>query len=337
MKHYLEHCEAKTFTSNEIAESLLGDLVKGSEVTRLLTSLKFSPKKTSIYNPNGNNKSVRLYYTKKVRVVLQKLALHSFSFAQYNQAYFSKSSTKTTTPPTYSTDFNGGVTFTTPKSTHLQSPLLLIFKEYTPEDIELLTNSTAFNFYCYYHLVQALKKIVAVETNGCVTLPEGFKKDKDGYNILDSNLLKYLELAFNIDLFQTRRIHKIVAQVYNPLIDYTYLHCHHLCKNRACISTLCVTIADIKPHNTYHNKARDHHPLNDPEETLQVVKKPILDKPIKPTSNVVPFYKINRHNGVDYTPSLMIDLEDGTAPFKITKLPSSLLHNFKEGFNYKGK
>ena len=45
MKHYLEHCEAKTFTSNEIAESLLGDLVKGSEVTRLLTSLKFSPKK----------------------------------------------------------------------------------------------------------------------------------------------------------------------------------------------------------------------------------------------------------------------------------------------------
>jgi len=33
----------------------------------------------------------------------------------------------------------------------------------------------------------------------------------------------------------------------------------------------------------------------------------------------------------------MIDLEDGTAPFKITKLPSSLLHNFKEGLNYKGK
>ena len=274
-----EHCEGKTFTSNEIAESLLGKLVKGSAITRLLTSLKFNPKKTSIYNPNGNNISVRIYDSHKVLAVLQKLALHSFNFVQYNQAYFSKSKTKTTEKPTYSLHNSGEGISSSPESTHLYNPLLFIFKEYTPEDRELFNTLTSYNFNYYYSLTQALKKVVVMSDEDCISLPEGFKKDREGYSILDNNLLKYLELPFNIDVFKTKRLHKIVTQVYNPLLDYTKLHCHHLCKNRACISPLCVTPAVINNHITYHNKARDEHPLNDPTEHFQIVENTTLHAP----------------------------------------------------------
>ena len=52
LKYYLEHCEGKTFTSNEIAESLLGKLVKDKYDVDIFILDKYP-------------KSVRPFYTKK--------------------------------------------------------------------------------------------------------------------------------------------------------------------------------------------------------------------------------------------------------------------------------
>jgi hypothetical protein len=269
IKHYLEHCDSETFTSKEIADETL-DLVTSNMVTISLSKLSISPKETSLYNPNGAPISVRTYNTKLVLDILQKVALHSFTFEQYNTAYFSRTPTKTTNS---SGNFNGGTEGKNFGSTHLESPLLLIFNQYTKEEIDVLHNqmNLGFNFMHYYQLTQALKDIVVIGDNNCITLPEGFKRDYEGYSIADNHLLKFLNLPFTIDSLSTKRLHKIVAQTYNPLLDYSDLHVHHKCRNRACISPLHLTPAVSNLHTVFHNRVGDSHPLNNPLETFQIV------------------------------------------------------------------
>ena len=121
-----------------------------------------------------------------------------------------------------------------------------------------------FNFKNYYQLTTALKDIVVIGDGNCITLPEGFKVDYEGYSIVDNNLLKFLSLPFTIDSLNTKRLHKIVAQTYNPFLDYTELHVHHKCRNRACLNPLHLTPAIINLHTTFHNKVGDNHPINNP-------------------------------------------------------------------------
>ena len=51
---------------------------------------------------------------------------------------------------------------------------VLIFNEYTQEDIEVMHNDMqlGFNFKNYYQLTQALKEIVVIDDNNCITLPD---------------------------------------------------------------------------------------------------------------------------------------------------------------------
>ena len=272
IKHYLENCECETFTAKEIADAT-SEFVTSNTVTMLLNKISIAPKETSLYNPNGAPVSVRIYDTKLVLDILQKIALHSFSLEQYHLASIGKSRTKTTSSTISSMHFNGGVNAENSSSTHLYNPLLLIFNEYTQEDIEVMHNDMqlGFNFKNYYQLTQALKEIVVIDDNNCITLPEGFKVDYEGYSIVDNNLLKFLSLPFTIDSLRTKRLHKIVAQTYHPFLDYTELHVHHKCRNRACINPLHLTPAVSNIHTTFHNKIGDLHPLNNPLETFQIV------------------------------------------------------------------
>ena len=273
IKHYLENCESETFTSKEIADETLG-LVTSNAVTSLLNKISISPKETSNYNPNGHPTSVRIYFTKEVIKVLQNIALLSFNFEQYNMAFFGKSRSKTTSNTISSMNFNGGTQGKNFGSTHPYSPLSLLFKTYSPEDIDTIHNQMelSFNFKNYYLLTQALKEIIVVDDNGCCTLPEGFKVDYEGYSIADNNLLKFLNLSFTIDSLNTKRLHKIVTQTYHPFLDYDDIHCHHKCRNRSCVSPLCLTPAVSNPHIIFHNISGDEHPLNNPLETLQIVE-----------------------------------------------------------------
>ena len=272
IKHYLENCECETFTAKEIADAT-SEFVTSNTVTMLLNKISIAPKETSLYNPNGAPVSVRIYDTKLVLDILQKIALHSFSLEQYHLASIGTSRTKTTSSTISSMHFNGGVAPENSSSTHLYNPLLLIFNEYTLEDIEVMHNDMqlGFNFKNYYQLTQALKEIVVIDDNNCITLPEGFKVDYEGYSIVDNNLLKFLSLPFTIDSLRTKRLHKIVAQTYNPFLDYDNLHVHHKCRNRSCINELHLTPAIINLHTTFHNRVGDHHPLNNPVETFQIV------------------------------------------------------------------
>lgn len=278
IKDYLENCEAETFTSKEISEFLSG-FVTSNSVTSVLKRVNILPFETSMYNPNGTPISVRIYYTKEVIDVLQNIGLHSFDFCQYNEAYYSKSRTQTTSNTISSMNYNGGINLENSSSTHLVSPLLLIFNKYTKEDMEVLHNDMqlGFNFKHYYQLTQALKDIVIIDDNGCITLPEGFKMDYEGYSIVDNHLLKFLNLPFTVDSLNTKRLHRIVAQTYNPLLNYSnpdgspILDVHHKCKNRACISPLHLTPANRNLHTVFHNRVGDSHPLNNPLESFQIV------------------------------------------------------------------
>ncbi len=282
LKYYLEHSSFDTFTSNEVAETTLGIINNGSIITRLLTKYNLKPKKTTRHNPSGTNPTVYTYETKLVLNILQILAIDSFDAEQFNSAFYTKTPVKTTINHSFTMNYDRGVNSIQPKSTHLQSPLLVIFKEYSLVDIELYsqalsTKDKPFNFHCYYHLVKELMKLVSINDDGCITLPEEFiNTDKEGYSILSRKLLKHLGLHFPIELFYTRKLHKIVTQVYNPLLVLDDLHCHHKCKNRACISPLCVTPSASHLHIPYHNKARDEHPLNDPTEHFQIIENTTL-------------------------------------------------------------
>ena len=169
--------------------------------------------------------------------------------------------------------------------------------------------------------------------------------DQHQYPFVNQSLLNKIGLTdLDINLLPTKYLHRLITMVKEPTrlwhlprVHKEYISVHHLCFNRSCVNYDHLMVMLESLHTNLHNSLNDQHPYYNPCLAFNKVETKTLDKPIKPTSNVVPFYKINRHNGVDYTPSLMIDLEDGTAPFKITKLPSSLLHNFKEGLNYKGK
>ena len=272
IKYYLENCECETFTAKEIADAT-SEFVTSNTVTMLINKISIAPKETSLYNPNGAPVSVRIYDTKLVLDILQKIALHSFSLEQYHLASIGTSRTKTTSSTISSMHFNGGVIPENSSSTHLYNPLLLIFNEYTQADIEVMHNDMqlGFNFKNYYQLTTALKDIVVIGDGNCITLPEGFKVDYEGYSIVDNNLLKFLSLPFTIDSLNTKRLHKIVAQTYNPFLDYTELHVHHKCRNRACLNPLHLTPAIINLHTTFHNKVGDLHPLNNPLETFQIV------------------------------------------------------------------
>ena len=272
IKHYLENCESETFTSREIADETVG-LVTSNYVTSLLKRFNVMPKETSMYNPNGAPISVRIFNTKLVLNILQNIGLHSFDFDQYNYAYFGKSRTQTTSNTISSMNYNGGINLENSSSTHLVSPLLVIFNQYTKEDIEVLHNDMqlGFNFKHYYQLTQAVKDIVIIDGNGCCTLPDGFKMDYEGYSIVDNKLLKFLNLPFDTSSLLTTRLHKIVAQTYNPLLDYSGLHVHHSCRNRGCTSPLHLTPAVSNLHTVFHNRVGDSHPLNNPLETFQIV------------------------------------------------------------------
>ena len=282
IKHYAENIESETFTSKEISEFLSGFITSNS-ITSVLKRVNLLPKETSLYNPNGAPISVRIYNTKKVTEVLQNIGLYSFDFYQFNTAYYSKSRTETyhLRGDSYKLqqNFNGGENLQNSSSTHLDNPLLLIFNKYSKEDIEVLHNDMqlGFNFKHYYQLTQALKDIVIIDDNGCITLPEGFKIDYEGYSIVDNNLLKFLNLPFTIDSLNTKRLHRIVAQTYNPLLNYSnpngspILDVHHKCKNRACISPLHLTPANRNLHTVFHNRVGDTHPINNPLETFQIV------------------------------------------------------------------
>jgi len=282
LKYYLEHTDFPRFTSNEVAETTLGIIKHGSSITRLLTRLNLKPTKRPLYNPLGTNKTIYTYETSEVLDVLQKLAIHSFNAEQFNTAFYSKTAVKTADKHSFIMNYDRGVNSIIPESTHIESPLVVILNQYSIKDIELYdqalsTKDKPFYFHCYYHVVKELMKIVKVSFNGCITVPEEVSHiDKEGYSILTTKLLKHLGLDFPIQLFSTRKLHKIITQVYNPLLILDDLHCHHKCKNSSCISPLHVTPSEPNLHITYHNKDGAEHPLNDPQQTFQIVEQQSL-------------------------------------------------------------
>jgi len=276
IKHYLEDCEEDKFTSNEIAESIDG-IFSNQIITRLLSRYNFKSKGASVYNPNGANTFYRYYVTKKVLNVLQQLDIYSFNLNQLKKALTAKSATKVSKTSTFSAGNGGSNNSTQVQSTHLYSPLDYLFETYTEEDIEIYNKITDFNFYYYYYFVQALKDIVEIEGNH-ILIPDGFTTDRDGYPLLDQKLLNYLELPIDISLFDTDRISRIVTQVYNPLLDYSDLHGHHIrCKEHYnCINPMHLTPAVTHLHAKYHNMERKavgiNHPILNPKEHFQVVE-----------------------------------------------------------------
>jgi hypothetical protein len=222
-------------------------------------------------------------------------------------------------------------------TTHIESPLLVIFQDYFKRDVEIINSIVPYPFHCYYELIKALKKYLIADDNGCVFVPKEIKTlDKEGYSIVTSKLLKHVGIPYPIEYFSTKKLHRIVLQVYNPFLNYVGIDTHHRCKNRDCISRLCLTPALKSLHDKYHRKDGTYHPMLDEDISLQPVETKTLNKPETPKDNVIPFYKINRSNGVNFNTNLMIDCGNGVV-MRANKLPPEQLHNFQEGFNYKGK
>tara|TARA_R110002051_G_scaffold325127_2_gene425906 strand:+ start:898 stop:2025 length:1128 start_codon:yes stop_codon:yes gene_type:complete len=178
----------------------------------------------------------------------------------------------------------------------------------------------------------------------CIELPKEHI-DTKGYSFINQSLLNKLGLPdLDINSLASKYNHRLIAQVNEPTRPWQlprghkdYLSVHHLCFNRSCINKDHLMIMLESLHTALHNSLpEEKHPYYTPHLYFDKVETNTINKLIKPTSNVIPFYKVNRNNGVDYNPNLLIDLGDGM-PIKITTLPNHMLHNFEEGLNYKGK
>jgi len=354
MKYYLEHTSCAYFTSNEIAETLSG-LIKGSDITRLLTRWEFKSLPSSKRIGGGSPKSIKKYDTKKVLDVLQINALHSFDYEQLRKAWHSKSSIKTIMTATFSRDFNRGVNSNIPEFTSYKAvdipvinvPYFITYwndvfnNRYSYSDsysfvskLPLLTHNTfkADKSYCYDGI------------SPCIELPKEHV-DTKGYSFVNQSLLNKLGLPdLDINTLASKYNHRLIAQVNDPTRQWhlprghkDYLSVHHLCFNRSCINKDHLMVMLESLHTALHNSLpEEKHPYYSQHLYFDKVETNIITKPKKPASNVIPFYKVNRHNGIDFNPNLLIDLGDGV-PIKITTLPSNMLHNFEEGLNYKGK
>ena len=345
IKYCLENWDNETFSSGEIA-ALSDGLATSNAVTIALKRLSLSYSHTSERLKGSQPKSKRVFKTKKVLNVLQKYALQSYDLSQLKTAFTSKSRTRATINTISSVNFNGGVISENSSVVPTEVLLDFVFPHYTPEDIASYHADTSFNYHYYYELSHALKNILEVDLETkCLNVPKDFPRDKSQYPLLTPKLIKHLDLPFDISLFDTRQLSRIITQTFNPLLDYeekvNSLEGHHTCKirgeeNRSCCNPAHLTPATKPKHVAFHNRVGDVHPHNDATQTFQIVETEKLKQPIKPNNNIIPFNKINRRNGVAFNSNLVIDCGDGE-PIKITKLPPDRLHIFQEGYNYKGK
>jgi hypothetical protein len=341
IKYCLETWDNTTFSSGEIA-ALSDGLATSNAVTIALKRLSLSYSHTSERLKGSQPKSKRVFRTKKVLNVLQKYALQSFDLSQLKIAFNSKSRTRATNNTISSVDFNGGVSSKNSSVVPTEVLLDFVFPHYTPEDVASYHADTSFNYHYYYELSHALKNILEVDLETkCLNVPKDFPRDKSHYPLLTPKLIKHLNKPFDISLFRTRQLSRIITQTFNPLIDYDGIEGHHTCKirgeeNRSCCNPAHLTPATKSKHIAFHNRVGDDHAHNDPTQTFQIVETKKLKQPIKPNNNPVPYYAINRHSGVKFNRKLILEMEDGEI-IKATDLHPSVIEEYEQGFNYKGK
>jgi hypothetical protein len=133
----------------------------------------------------------------------------------------------------------------------------------------------------------------------CLELPKKYL-DKDNYPVVNPALINKLELPqdmYNLKSFPTNFIYRLVAMTNHPTLDWNlergnpkYLTAHHKCHNSACVNPDHLMPIEEQHHSELHNKLRDPHAYNDPNQHFQVVEKSsnLVKEPSPPNDLYVP-------------------------------------------------
>ena len=184
---------------------------------------------------------------------------------------------------------------------HVSAPCKRLLAEHNLSNIDYYSfywnkvYNNKYDFDISYSFVNYLKPILLETHNsrGTIWLTESISKcleipsnylDKDGYAIINQPLLNKLELppqTYNLNVFPTTGIHRLVTMTNHPTLNWhlprsdssTYVTAHHTCFNRACVNPKHLMPMEEEKHSELHNKLRDNHAYNNPNQHFQVVEK----------------------------------------------------------------
>ena len=175
---------------------------------------------------------------------------------------------------------------------------------------------------------------LASSISKCLELPKKYL-DKDNYPVVNPALINKLNLPkdmYNLKSFPTNFIYRLVAMTNHPTLDWNlergnpkYLTAHHKCHNSACVNPDHLMPIEEKNHSELHNKLRDPHAYNDPNQHFQVVEK--SSNLVKEPSPIFP-----DHLMADIDPDDVIDFPEYD-PSKSHIISSSTLEN--DGHKFK--
>ena len=302
---FINHLKNKLEVSSlDIARSSNG-LFTATTVGNILRCFAIGRRQSTEYVPQSTTRrTIKLWNISDIKDVCAKYYIQPLNIEELTYAingkialFTSKIVQKTPIIDSFGEIHDGDLEqYTIPFDKQFSNP----FKTYTNTKIEALDSKLPYDFKLSYLFYSSIHKILVPfysdrweELGVCFCIPDGYQRDEDHYPIINSRYMKELGLKDkDINLLASRRAHRCVAIIHQPMIKWSDHEAHHECRIRDCCNPDHHEPGLRKLHQTLHNYIGDDHPLNKEIQSANINKTPKQKTPtywydmINPTKNI---------------------------------------------------
>lgn len=156
------------------------------------------------------------------------------------------------------------------------------FKKYSDTKIKALDSKLNYDFSFSYKFYSSIISLLVPffsdrwkEIGICLCVPKGYMRDKDKYPIINSRYMREVGLeGGDIRTLPSPRVHRTIAMVHQPMMDWSPHEAHHECRIRDCCNPFHTEPGLRNLHQTLHNHIGDDHPLNQEIQPTTPKEKP---------------------------------------------------------------
>ena len=156
------------------------------------------------------------------------------------------------------------------------------FKKYSDTKIKALDSKLNYDFSLSYKFYSSIISLLVPffsdrwkEIGICLCVPKGYQRDDDKYPIINSRYMREVGLeGGDIRTLPSPRVHRTIAMVHQPMMDWTHHEAHHDCRIRDCCNPFHTEPGLRNLHQTLHNHIGDDHPLNQEIQPATPKEKP---------------------------------------------------------------